>query len=143
MKTQQERRDRVLGSRRLGPAPTHRPNFDFLDDDVEHNGSDDVIIPLMQTEDNLIIQRSNAVRDIESHITEIQSIFKKLSALVALQTEQLQRIKDNVDTTIIHADSALAELLKYLKGMSSDRWLIIKAFIMIAFFLFLWFMFFA
>jgi len=143
MKTQQERRDRVLGSRRLGPAPTHRPNFDFLDDDVEHNGSDDVIIPLMQTEDNLILQRSNAVRDIESHITEIQSIFKKLSALVALQTEQLQRIEDNVDTTIIHADSALAELLKYLKGMSSDRWLLIKAFVMIAFFLFLWFMFFA
>jgi len=143
MKTQQERRDRVLGSSRLGPAPTQRPNFDLLNDDVEYNGSDEVIIPLMQTEDNLILQRSNAVRDIETHITEIQSIFKKLSSLVAQQTEQLQRIEDNVDTTVVHADSALAELLKYLKGMSSDRWLIIKAFVMIAFFLFLWFMFFA
>jgi len=141
MKGQEERRREIIGERRTGPAPKY---FDLENDTP---GGEEYIIemgPLMlQPEDSLIIQRSNTVKSIEKHITEIQAIFKKLSTIVALQHEQLERIGLNVDITSEHADSALAELLKYLKGMSSDRWMIIKAFLIVLFFLFIWFMFFA
>jgi syntaxin 5 len=145
LKAQQDRIDRITYGRRPGPSPIFRPTS-YIDEDSK-TGGDDIIIAVpqlqMDVEDDLIHQRASAVRDIAIHINEIQSIFKKLSELVAHETEQLQRLEDIHDMTTIQAESALAELLKYLKGMSSDRWLIIKAFLLIFFFLFLWFMFFA
>lgn len=141
----QDAKRKIITGRRTGPAPSLRPTFNMYDEDVVNNQEDVVIaVPMMQTvESDLIIQRYNAVRDIETQMVEIQNIFKMLSNLVAQQKEQLQRIEYNMETTEIYADSALAELLKYLKGMSSDRWLIIKAFLLILFFIFIWFMFFA
>uniref|UniRef100_A0A6B2LCB2 t-SNARE coiled-coil homology domain-containing protein n=1 Tax=Arcella intermedia TaxID=1963864 RepID=A0A6B2LCB2_9EUKA len=143
LKAQEERRSKLVGERRPGqlPAPKYIP---IINDEEDQGNGDDVVIQFNNLQANdLIINRANAVREIEVHITEIQAIFKKLASLVALQNEQIQRIGDNVDTTMIHSESALQELLKYLQGMSSDRWLIIKVFVIIMFFLFLWFMFFA
>jgi len=147
LKEQHERYKKFNNGRRPGNAPVLRPIF--LPDVDPENNQDDVVIPVISTmsqvrgESDLIIQRVNAVRDIEAQMSEIQNIFKMLSNLVAQQTEQLQRIEENMDTTVVYADSALAELLKYLKGMSSDRWLIIKAFLFLLFFIVIWFMFFA
>jgi len=142
LKAQEERRRKIIGERRTGPAPKNQVKY--FDIDVTDIPDAVIEIPdILQTEDSLILQRANAVRDIEGHIIEIQGIFKKLSSIVAIQHEQLARIGEKIDLTAEHADSALAELLKYLKGMSSDRWLIIKAFLIVIFFLFLWFMFFA
>jgi len=142
LKALEERRRKIIGERRTGPPPK---NFKpYIDREVTDIPEDVAIeIPMLQTEDSLIVQRADAVKNIEIHITEIQSIFKKLSSIVAIQHEQLERIGGNLEITSGHADSALAELLKYLKGMSSDRWLIIKAFLIVIFFIFIWFMFFA
>jgi len=144
MKSEDESRNKYTGGHRPGPAPKLRPSFKMIEDEAEPG--DEVVIS-MQTEgwmeENLIVHRNNAVRDIEAHITEVRTIFQKLSVLVEEQREKIQRIDDNIGETIIHADSALEELLKYLKGMSSDRWLIIKAFMIVIFCLFVWFMFFA
>jgi len=142
LKALEERRRKIIGDSRPGPAPK---NFKpYIDRDFTEIPEDVVIeiSPMLQTEDILISQRADQVKSIESHITEIQTIFKKLSSIVAIQHEQLERIGGNLDLTSENADSALAELLKYLKGMSSDRWLIIKAFLIVIFFLFIWFMFF-
>jgi len=143
LKAQQDRIVKISYGSKTGPSPIFRPTYD--DDDSKT--ADDVIIavPMLQLsqEDDMLGQRANAIRDIAEHINQIQSIFKRISELVSIETEQLQRLEDIHDQTAEHAESALAELLKYLKGLSSDRWLYIKAFLIIFFFLFIWFLFFA
>jgi syntaxin 5 len=140
LKAQQDRMDKLTYGRRPGPSPTFRHTY--VEDEHPDHGTDDVLIAV-EVEEDPFQGRATAVRDIAVHISEIQTIFKKLSELVVRETEQLQRLEDLHDITAVQAESALAELLKYLKGLSSDRWLIVKAFLLIFFFLFLWFMFFA
>jgi syntaxin 5 len=142
LKAQQERIEKISYGSKSGPSPIFRPTYD--DDDSKT--ADDVIIavPMLQVQDDdMVGQRAAAIRDIANHINQIQTIFKRISELVSIETEQLQRLEDIHDQTAEHAESALAELLKYLKGLSSDRWLYIKAFLIIFFFLFIWFLFFA
>jgi len=144
LKAQQDRIDRISYGRKPGPPPVFRPTYDEED---SKTGADDVIIavpPMLQIdEDDIVTSRASAVRDIALHINEIQTIFKRLSELVAIETEQVTRLEDLHDMTAVNAESALADLLKYLKGLSNDRWLIIKAFLILFFFLFIWFLFFA
>lgn len=46
------------------------------------------------------------------------------------------RIHDNVNEATIHIESAHTELLKYLRSVTSNRWLMMKVFaILILFFL--------
>lgn len=45
---------------------------------------------------------------------------------MAFQGEQIQRIEDNIDEVDLHANEAHRQLTKYLFGLSSDRWLIMK-----------------
>eukprot|EP01128_Nolandella_sp_AFSM9_P010547 TRINITY_DN7311_c0_g1_i1.p1 TRINITY_DN7311_c0_g1~~TRINITY_DN7311_c0_g1_i1.p1 ORF type:complete len:295 (+),score=44.14 TRINITY_DN7311_c0_g1_i1:86-970(+) len=147
LKTQQQRRDKFSGSRRTGPAPQYHPNIQLLDEndfDGAADGEDDISIavPLLQTHDSLIFDRVDQVRDIEGHISEIQGIFQKLSNLVAFQGEQIQRIEDNIDEVDVHANEAHRQLSKYLVGISSDRWLIFKVFMVLVAFIFLFVMFF-
>jgi len=143
LKAQQDRIERISYGRRPGPSPLLlKPPIDEEDSKTDNN---EVVIPMLQLdmEDDFVLQRASAVKDIAIYISEIQSIFKKLSSLVALETEKLQRLEDIHDVTAAHAESALENLLSYLKGISNDRWLILKAFLLIFFFLFIWFLFFA
>eukprot|EP01125_Pyxidicula_operculata_P017243 TRINITY_DN6032_c0_g1_i2.p1 TRINITY_DN6032_c0_g1~~TRINITY_DN6032_c0_g1_i2.p1 ORF type:complete len:240 (-),score=40.67 TRINITY_DN6032_c0_g1_i2:52-771(-) len=91
LKTQQERIEKVTGSKRTGPSPLLFTPLVLEDEDDMHNDEITIAVPLMQTEDELIVQRTNAVKDIQVHITEIQGIFQKLSHLVNLQSEQIKR----------------------------------------------------
>jgi len=139
LKAQQDRIEKISYGRR--PVTLFKP-MEEEDSKTENN---EVIIPMLQLdlEDDFVVQRASAVKDIAIHITEIQAIFKKLSSLVALETEKLQRLEDIHDMTAVHAESALENLLSHLKGLTNDRWLILKAFLLIFFFLFIWFLFFA
>jgi len=148
LKSQQERRERFTGARRpthMGPNPIYRPSFAIYDDVEDDQNGDEVTIavPLMQTEDDLILQRANQIRDIESHISDIKTIFEKLSNLVSVQGERLLRIEDNIDDTMNHAEGAVEQLLRYLKGMSSNRWMIINVFLILLFFIVVFVLFFA
>ena len=45
------------------------------------------------------------------------------------------RIDENVDDAVMNVDSAQTQLLKYLNRISSNRWLIMKIFGVLIFFL--------
>jgi syntaxin 5 len=145
LRAQQERINKITYGGRSGKSLIYRP-LSCVDDEDSKTGDDiRIAIPQFQTEveDDLQLgSKANAVRDIARYMSEIQDIFKKLSTLVVREREQLERLEDITEMTTIQAESALEELLKYLKGLGSDRWLIIKSFLLIFFFLFLWFMFF-
>jgi len=142
LKAQQDRIEKISYGRRPAPINYFKPPLEEEDSKTDNN---EVIVPILQLEleDDFVVQRASAVKDIAIHITEIQAIFKKLSTLVSIETEKLERLEDIHSMTAVHAESALENLLSHLKGLSSDRWLILKAFLLIFFFLFIWFLFFA
>ena len=49
----------------------------------------------------------------------------------------VSRIDDNVEETLTNVEAAHTELLKYFKGITSNRWLMIKIFaVVLVFFIF-------
>jgi syntaxin 5 len=76
-----------------------------------------------------------ALQNVESTIAELGGIFQQLATMVAEQGEMAIRIDENVDETISNVDMAHTHLLKYLSRISSNRWLIMKIFAVLMFFL--------
>jgi len=96
----------------------------------------------MMAVDRYLTDRSDAVKNIERMIVELQGVFQNLEVLVAEQGEVIQRIYGNVNDSIVHIDSAQNELLKYLQSVSSNRWLILKVFLVLIVFVVLFIVFF-
>ncbi|KAL9716535.1 Integral membrane protein SED5 [Leucoagaricus gongylophorus] len=93
-------------------------------------------LQLVEQQDSYIQQRSNAIETIETTIAELGQIFTQLANMVAEQRETVQRIDDNVIDIESNITSAHGELSKYLAGMMSNRWLMLKMFgVLIVFFL--------
>ena len=59
------------------------------------------------------------------------------------QGELTIRIDENIDDTLANVDSAQAQLLKYMNSISSNRWLVMKVFGVLLFFLFVFIFFIA
>ncbi|XP_076088357.1 syntaxin-7-like isoform X2 [Mytilus galloprovincialis] len=59
-----------------------------------------------------ILERENAIKELEHDITEINEIFKELGALVHEQGEVINTIDDNVDTAVIHIQEAKQDLAR-------------------------------
>ena len=59
------------------------------------------------------------------------------------QGELTIRIDENIDDTLANVDSAQAQLLKYMNSISSNRWLVMKVFAVLLFFLFVFIFFIA
>lgn len=64
-------------------------------------------------------------------------------AQVQEQGEMAIRIDENVDETVSNVDAAQAQLLRYLNAISSNRWLFMKIFAVLVFFLIIFVMFIA
>ncbi|EEH54471.1 uncharacterized protein MICPUCDRAFT_44740 [Micromonas pusilla CCMP1545] len=79
--------------------------------------------------------RTEALQNVERTITELGGIFQQLATMVAEQGEMAVRIDENVDDAVMNVDSAQTQLLKYLNRISSNRWLIMKIFGVLIFFL--------
>ena len=79
--------------------------------------------------------RTEALQNVERTITELGGIFQQLATMVAEQGEMAVRIDENVDDAVMNVDSAQTHLLKYLNRISSNRWLIMKIFGVLIFFL--------
>jgi syntaxin 5 len=79
--------------------------------------------------------RTEALHNVERTITELGGIFQQLATMVAEQGEMAVRIDENVDDAVMNVDSAQTQLLKYLNRISSNRWLIMKIFGVLIFFL--------
>jgi syntaxin 5 len=97
---------------------------------------------MLLTQDRYFQSRSDAVAQIERTIGELQGIFRQLASLVADQHEQIERIDKDMEMTQRYTEGAQAQLLKYLDHISSNRWLAIKVFLVLIFFMIIFIVFF-
>ncbi|KAM7534329.1 hypothetical protein Aperf_G00000115724 [Anoplocephala perfoliata] len=81
--------------------------------------------------------RHDTVQTIEHTIVELGEIFQQLATMVHEQEERVERIDANVEDSLVSVESGHTELLKYLRSVSSNRWLMFKVFgILLIFFIF-------
>jgi syntaxin 5 len=133
------------------PIVNGRPSVLFRDEQRTTNGGDAVIdmgsygmhnssmkqqLQVIDETDTYLANRSEAMQNIEQTIIELGDIFTQLATMVRQQEELVHRIDANVDEATHHIEGAHTELLKYLRSVTSNRWLIIKVFaVLIIFFL--------
>ena len=79
--------------------------------------------------------RANAVSEIESNIHELGGIFEQLNLMVMEQGEVVQRIDDNLETTLDNVSAGENELLKYFRSMGGGKWLVFKVAMVLLIFL--------
>ncbi|ESW09079.1 hypothetical protein PHAVU_009G098500 [Phaseolus vulgaris] len=90
------------------------------------------VVPL---QDSYMQSRTEALQNVESTIHELSNIFNQLATLVSQQGEVAIRIDENMDDSLANVEGAQGALLKYLNSISSNRWLMIKIFFVLIFFL--------
>lgn len=98
----------------------------------QHHQQQQQLVPL---QDTYMQSRAEALQNVESTIHELSSIFNQLATLVSQQGEIAIRIDENMDDTLANVEGAQGSLLKYLNSISSNRWLMIKIFFVLIFFL--------
>eukprot|EP00307_Rebecca_sp_RCC1486_P000770 CAMPEP_0119411722 /NCGR_PEP_ID=MMETSP1335-20130426/4382_1 /TAXON_ID=259385 /ORGANISM="Chrysoculter rhomboideus, Strain RCC1486" /LENGTH=290 /DNA_ID=CAMNT_0007436391 /DNA_START=44 /DNA_END=916 /DNA_ORIENTATION=+ len=77
------------------------------------------------------VEREAALTTMQSTLTELGSMFQRLSGLVAEQAQSVARIDADVDATALYVDDAQTQLQKYYRHIRGNRGLIIKAFIVL------------
>lgn len=90
---------------------------------------------LLQPQDAYLTHRAEAMQNVESTIVELGGIFQQLAHMVKEQGEMAVRIDENITETFSNVDSAQEQLLKYLKSITSNRWLVMKIFFVLMIFL--------
>ncbi|XP_038073522.1 syntaxin-5-like [Patiria miniata] len=86
---------------------------------------------MVEEQDNYIKSREETMHSIESTIVELSGIFQQLAHMVKEQEEQVQRIDNNVEDTVMNVEAAHGEILKYFQSVTSNRWLMVKVFIVL------------
>lgn len=82
--------------------------------------------------------RSAALQGIEATINELGTIYQQLASMISEQGEVVQRIDMNIEEMQFNIEKGQNELMKYLKNMSSNRWLMIKIFAILIIFIVFW-----
>uniref|UniRef100_A0A672GHG9 Syntaxin-5 n=1 Tax=Salarias fasciatus TaxID=181472 RepID=A0A672GHG9_SALFA len=100
-------------------------------------------LQLIDEQDSYIQSRADTMQNIESTIVELGSIFQQLAHMVKEQEETIQRIDANVEDTQLNVEAAHTEILKYFQSVSSNRWLMIKIFLVLIVFFIIFVVFFA
>jgi syntaxin 5 len=84
-----------------------------------------------------LTQRADAMVEVEKHIADLGSIFSRLSTMLAAQRDAVERIDDNVESSLESVQRGNSELLKYFDSVHSNRMLFAKVFaILITFIVF-------
>lgn len=83
------------------------------------------------------------MESIEATVQELAQIFRQLATMIQEQEEEVIRIDQNVTDVSTNVEAAHMELLKYLRSLSSGRWLMIKVFCVVIVFVILFLIFFA
>ncbi|KAB5538711.1 hypothetical protein DKX38_016244 [Salix brachista] len=86
-------------------------------------------------QENYTESRAVALHNVESTISELGGIFTHLATMVAEQGELAIRIDDNMDESLNNVENARGALLRNLNRISSNRWLMMKIFAVVIFFL--------
>lgn len=90
---------------------------------------------LVPVQDSYMQNRAEALQNVESTIVELSTIFTQLATMVAEQGDIAIRIDENMDESLTNVEGAQNQLLKYLDSISSNRWLILKIFMVLITFL--------
>ena len=70
--------------------------------------------------------RADTMQSIESTIVELGGIFQQLAHMIKEQEEVMVRIDSNVEDTAMNVEMGHAEILKYFRSVTSNRWLMAK-----------------
>eukprot|EP00922_Rhytidocystis_sp_ex-Travisia-forbesii_P010489 GHVS01015367.1.p1 GENE.GHVS01015367.1~~GHVS01015367.1.p1 ORF type:complete len:294 (+),score=61.69 GHVS01015367.1:351-1232(+) len=82
-------------------------------------------------------ERAEGMENVQRMIGELGQIFQKVASMVTQQEELVQRIDEDVDTSLHNVNQGQTELLNYFHRISSNRSLILKVFaILVAFVIF-------
>ena len=81
---------------------------------------------------------AEAIESIEKTIVELGEMYKKLIEIVHMHEDLSIRIDENLQETLKFVDKGHTELLKANDSMASNKWLIIKIFAVLIFFIILW-----
>ncbi|XP_030622020.1 syntaxin-5a [Chanos chanos] len=149
LKQQRSRREQFSQAPVSASSPLLANNFSssvLMQDESRSLGSDVAIdmesranplqLQLIDEQDSYIQSRADTMQNIESTIVELGSIFQQLAHMVKEQEETIQRIDANVEDTQLNVEMAHTEILKYFQSVSSNRWLMMKIFlVLIVFFI--------
>ncbi|KAI5620636.1 syntaxin 5, partial [Silurus asotus] len=146
LKQQRSRREQ-FSQAPVSSSPLLANNFSssvLMQDESRSLGSDVAIdmdsranplqLQLIDEQDSYIQSRADTMQNIESTIVELGSIFQQLAHMVKEQEETVQRIDSNVEDTQLNVEMAHTEILKYFQSVSSNRWLMIKIFLVLVVF---------
>ena len=79
-----------------------------------------------------------AMANIEETLSQLGSMFSRMAWMVAQQGESLQRIDSNTEDLEANVSDAHKQLLAYQQGLSKNGWMILRMFIILIVFLFVW-----
>lgn len=126
-------------ARRIMPSPEYN---DSTGTSSVNNGEVSITIPSQSTvqqqqlrQFNYASARLDAVRSIEETIVELHGMFQQLGTIVAEQQDTIDRIDTNVSETMNNMVGVEGNLLKYLARVTSNRWLIVKIFLVLIIFI--------
>jgi len=92
----------------------------FLEDDNKKN-QQQMLHNELDFNDNIIAEREEGIREIESTINEVNIIFRDLAELVNDQGQMIDNIENNVSQTVVRTDQANQELTKASSYQKSAR----------------------
>lgn len=82
-------------------------------------------------------ERWKSIQNVQKAISDIATMFKKMSEVIALHDDMVERIDHNIDETTTNMESGRQDLMHYLNNISGNRKLILKVFgIILGFILF-------
>jgi syntaxin 5 len=135
--------------RDLGPG---EQLFDFNEEEREHEAGGSVSVSVQVPpmfvqseleEYNLASDRADAVETIERTLHEIAGMFSEIASQLSIHSEFIQRIDMNLDSAAANISSAQEQLLIFWNSIQNSRYLYLKIFGIVLFFIIVFMMLFA
>mmetsp|Transcript_17514 Transcript_17514/g.20218 ORF Transcript_17514/g.20218 Transcript_17514/m.20218 type:complete len:370 (+) Transcript_17514:186-1295(+) len=90
-----------------------------------------------------LLERADAMSQVESNIVELGTIFNKLAVMVSEHREMVERVEDNVEDTNMNLNMSMNVLTDTLRDLKSNRALMTKLFGVLVGFIIMFIVFFA
>jgi len=97
-----------------------------------------LVDPVESQEDVYYESRANALAEIEKTIVELGEMYKRLIQIVHAHEDLTIRIDANIETALDNIARGQEELETNLKSQQDTKWLIVKIFAVLLFFMILW-----
>jgi syntaxin 5 len=109
---------------------------------MEQESGQDQMMQLIPDQ-NYLMERANAMEQVETNIVELGTIFNKLAVMVSEHKEMVQRVEDNVDDANSTINLSLNTLTDVMTNLQTNRALFFKVFSILVAFIVMFIIFFA